>query len=612
MAVRTDDGELVEQALAGRPEAFASLVDRYRGMLCGIAYCYLGNGDDAQDVAQEVFVYAYVHLRELREAGKLGAWLRRIALSRCADRLRRPDHPVVGLDQLPEVAALQRGMSGQQTAAVHEPWDQLATRIVVRNALGRLPEKTRLVVSLCYLGGYSHAEIADRLEVPLNTVRSRLQQAKRQLRAEIMPMVSDVLNESRPDPEFTRRVVAEAIRQAEEAERTHALGEVLRHCDEALEALEKLPPGDEQQRLKMETLQRKGAAARFPRGGAEAIRLWEQSVAIARSLGDPKAEADQWLRIAAHASGRKKAEACYHQALRLYREIDDAAGQGECLFFLGLRRLREHQWGEARGHFEQALPLLDGPGSVRLTCISRVILRLLREIGPAGFPTLLTWNASCDVLAGTAGAVRFVRHSDFRSLPNEGSVPEGIALLRARSLFAHHSPLGRLLDPSVAVGGAWSGPTWSYTAQPLHTVTAVVSSAARADVPAGSFDHCLLIEQVTTEPGRPAEVAAANPSPNHSLCGTRQAWYAPGVGLVQLRAESAASFHGTLQLQEFSLAEKTDAYLPLSVGNTWRYIWDGLPAGCTGQEIYRVAAHKGELRYVESHGYVGGHVAGPQ
>src|SRR5206468_6222366 len=109
-------------------------------------------------------------------------------------------------------------------------------------ALRRLSEKTRLTVTLFYIGGYSHAEIARFLEIPLNTVRSRLQHAKRQLREEMMTMVSDVLNEGKPDPQFTRRVVKAALRRAAEAESAHALGDALGHYEEALTALEGLAP----------------------------------------------------------------------------------------------------------------------------------------------------------------------------------------------------------------------------------------------------------------------------------------------------------------------------------------------------------------------------------
>src|SRR5438874_8629869 len=110
--LQIDESELIRQALAGQTQAFTLLVDRYRDPLCGMAYSYIGSFDDAQDVAQEVLIYAYLHLRDLREAGSFAAWLRRITRSRCSDRLRRRDSAPLSLDQLAE----QSGETGKDGA----------------------------------------------------------------------------------------------------------------------------------------------------------------------------------------------------------------------------------------------------------------------------------------------------------------------------------------------------------------------------------------------------------------------------------------------------------------------------------------------------------------
>jgi tetratricopeptide (TPR) repeat protein len=207
--------------------------------------------------------------------------------------------------------------------------------MVVREALCQLSEKTRLTVTLYYISGRSHAEIARFLEIPLNTVRSRLQHAKRQLREEMMAMAADVLNEGKPGPQFTRRVVKEALRRAAKSEQAHALGEALGHYDDALTALDGLAPTAEHQRLKMEALRKKAAASRFTRGFEEANRLYEQSLAVAEELGDRKSQADKLMLLGTHALEQEKARDCFNRALKIYREIDAAAEQGECLYWLG-------------------------------------------------------------------------------------------------------------------------------------------------------------------------------------------------------------------------------------------------------------------------------------
>lgn len=599
----TEEQELIRQALAGRAQAFAALVDRYRDPLCGMAYSYLGSFEDAQDVTQEVLIYAYLHLRDLRDPGCFPAWLGRITRSRCSDRLRQRGAVPLSLDQLAERSgeAVPSDAGGLQSASLGE--DRLATRMVVREALGRLSEKTRLAVSLFYLGGYSHSEIACFLDVPLNTVRSRLQIAKRQLREEMLAMVTDVLSEGRPDPDFTRRVVAEAMRRAEEAEKAHETGDAFRHYDEALAALEKLEPGEERERLRMEALWRKGGTARFLKGMEQAVQLYDRSAAVAAKLGDRQSHAEQLLRSAGHNRDWGRAERDYHQALRIYRELADAGGEGECLFWLGIHDLHGGEAAAARGYAEQAMPLLERGGERRLAAVCRAIQRLLAEVGDA-LPHLLSRNVSCDVLEQTDEAIRFGRHSDFRGSKAE-LLPPALAVLRSRTLFSHLAPSARLLDPAVPVGGGWSGPSWSYSAQPLQSVVTVLSTSARVLVPAGRFEDCLLIEQVTTEGDRHGDAADANRQADiESLCGSRAAWYAPGVGLVQFRLRNATGAEACAQLTEYSLQEPSASPLPLAIGNCWNYSWTDLPEDSAGQEVYEITARNGNDWYLESYGYL--------
>jgi RNA polymerase sigma-70 factor (ECF subfamily) len=603
----TDDGELVRQALVDRQRAFAALVDRYRDLLCGMAYHYLGSFEDAQDVAQEAFVYAYLHLRELRDPDKFAPWLRRMTMSLCADLLRRRGdritswegggHSTISVPGEPTPAASFR--------APGEELERWATRMVVREALARLSEKTRLTVTLFYMGGYSHAEIAQFLGVPLNTVRSRLQHAKRRLREEMTTMVTDVLHEGRPDPRFSQRVVEEAIRRGDRASSENAMGDALRYYDEALTALETWAPSTKQRRLKMETLRKKGAASRFPRGFEEAVKLYGQSLALAETLGDRKAQAEKLLLVGVHTAEREEAERCYLEALRIYREIGDSAGQGECLFWLGTRNVQGRAVATGKAYYEEALPFLEAGSDVRLAATCRAILRLLTEVGDEAFATLLAWNASCDELKQNGGVIHFGRHTDIRHLPDRREMTQVSTALGARTLFAQIGYLEKFLDPTVAVGDGWSGDTWSYSSQPLQTRVTVRSVSERVTVPAGTFEHCLLTEQVTTESAVPDDAPAENRQANReNLCGTRQAWYAPGVGLVQLLAQATDGTQATLQLTEFSLQDESDDYLPLSIGNTWTYAWAELPREYVSRELYCVTAQESDRWYLESYGYL--------
>lgn len=182
-STQPDDAALVGLVIAGDSEAFTELAGRYHSAVCAVAYGYLGNFDDVQDAVQDAFIIAYKRLSSLQEPGKFGPWLRKITANLCLDILRSQRNHLP-LDEVTERA----GFDDSQA---------LATQSIVWDALTRLSEEKRITTTMFYVDGYSHAEIADFLEVPVNTVRSRLQSAKKQLTEEMITLVKDVLDEGR-------------------------------------------------------------------------------------------------------------------------------------------------------------------------------------------------------------------------------------------------------------------------------------------------------------------------------------------------------------------------------------------------------------------------------
>jgi RNA polymerase sigma-70 factor (ECF subfamily) len=170
------DKALIRQALGGHHAAFARLAERHRDAVTRLALRALnGNRDDAQDVAQEALMYAFQHLPGLRDPSRFGPWLHSATLSLCADfRRRRATR---------SAAAFPAPCSAPDLA--HDPAADMPERLAVRQALANLPDGHRQTVTLFHVGGYSHAEIASLLDIPINTVRSRLQRARRTLLADL-------------------------------------------------------------------------------------------------------------------------------------------------------------------------------------------------------------------------------------------------------------------------------------------------------------------------------------------------------------------------------------------------------------------------------------------
>jgi RNA polymerase sigma-70 factor (ECF subfamily) len=175
------DEELVARSLGGDTEAFGVLVLRYRAVVTGVAYRIAGDAALADDVAQETFIRLWSKLAAFRPEGNLKGWVCRIAANLTIDALRR-QKPTTDISQL----ALAAGGKGPEGAVLSS---ERATQ--VRAALMRLPVDSRTVLVLREYEGLSYQEIADALRVPLGTVKSRLNDARRRLKDELCAYLED-------------------------------------------------------------------------------------------------------------------------------------------------------------------------------------------------------------------------------------------------------------------------------------------------------------------------------------------------------------------------------------------------------------------------------------
>jgi RNA polymerase sigma-70 factor, ECF subfamily len=168
------DEDRLEAALSrsaqGDSLAFAELVREHQGMVFSIAYHYLQDRALAEDLAQEVFLELYQSLGRIQSAAHLTFWLRRVTANRCIDqgrkKLRRREQ---ALEEAPEPA-----MSDP-------PADPLLLERLQQSLAG-LPEKQRMVVILRFQEGLGPAEIAEALDMPVNTVKSTLHRSLEDLR----------------------------------------------------------------------------------------------------------------------------------------------------------------------------------------------------------------------------------------------------------------------------------------------------------------------------------------------------------------------------------------------------------------------------------------------
>jgi RNA polymerase sigma-70 factor (ECF subfamily) len=179
--IRTDE-ELVARASAGDLESFNQLVSRWERPIYALAYRTLGREEDARDVVQEAFLRAYRGLRGFKGQAKFSSWLYRITLNLCRDWIRRERR--TPLIQVPE-GTDPVDLADERIAPSESVEDLVARRELsqaVAQAMAELPEEQRTAILLKEYHGLTFQEIADMLDCPLSTVKTRLYQGLSVLR----------------------------------------------------------------------------------------------------------------------------------------------------------------------------------------------------------------------------------------------------------------------------------------------------------------------------------------------------------------------------------------------------------------------------------------------
>ena len=169
LATDEQDRALVERYLENHRDAAGALVDRYQQRLFNVALRMLGNVPDAEDVTQTVFLNAFHRLRTYDPRYKFFSWIYRMTVNESLNMLKRRK-PTVTLEEDLDILA-----PGAAT-------DRAEAEDRVRTALMGLKPDDRAVVVLRHFVSFSYQEIADVLEIPVQTVKSRLFTARERLR----------------------------------------------------------------------------------------------------------------------------------------------------------------------------------------------------------------------------------------------------------------------------------------------------------------------------------------------------------------------------------------------------------------------------------------------
>ena len=191
MEAATSDEQIVERALTGDAEAFGEIVQRWERRIFALAFGMLGREEDARDATQETFLAAFRNLRAFRGEAKVSSWLHRIAVNQCITRQRRAKvRKESGLEEEEEKHAASFSAPFQYSPAhVVEGRERAAA---VRRAVNSLPLDLRQVIVMKEFEELTFREMADALDIPLSTVKSRLYTALRQLQLRLQKYDSEI------------------------------------------------------------------------------------------------------------------------------------------------------------------------------------------------------------------------------------------------------------------------------------------------------------------------------------------------------------------------------------------------------------------------------------
>ncbi len=173
------DEALVERSVNGDTQAYDELVSRWQRVIYNLVYRMLGKEHEAEEVCQDAFTAAYLNLKNFRREAKFSSWLYRIAINLSTSHLRKRQRAYVeSLDEMhdngttADVEVVRWNLSGQLNLEEQAVEKDRARR--VRRAMEHLPNDYRVIIILKEYHGLTFKEIAEVLNIPTSTVKTRM------------------------------------------------------------------------------------------------------------------------------------------------------------------------------------------------------------------------------------------------------------------------------------------------------------------------------------------------------------------------------------------------------------------------------------------------------
>lgn len=180
---RYTDEELIHRFQQGDEYAYLELVNRYRDRLMNFAYRFLGNEEDAEDIVQDTFVKLYTHKHFYRSIARFSTWIYTITANLAKTELRKRKRRKVSY--LSQMGTEEKDFDLPTEDTTDDYAEGRFTEAQIQDAIQKLPLHFRTAVILRDIQELSYEEISNILDVPLGTVKSRINRARLQLQEEL-------------------------------------------------------------------------------------------------------------------------------------------------------------------------------------------------------------------------------------------------------------------------------------------------------------------------------------------------------------------------------------------------------------------------------------------
>ena len=552
----------------GNESEFEQIVNDNKGIVYSVVLANLKYASEVDDIVQETFIYAYYNFETLREEEKVRAWLCGIARNQSLKANRSRKNTVVTdfSDISPELL---------ETGSPEDTYIEQCDREYLIQGIRMLSPKLRETVIMFYIAGNSVKEIAEILAIPEGTVKFRLNDARKKLKKELVNVMS-IEKKKIEDTELYEIVQANIDKVYDYLYTQHLPRKASELCDETIEMISNLTPDKNDPVHLLYNLYYAKAHSLIGVERVKALDYYKKALEVVENSGDIKWTAQEYKNYAVHLSNAKREKSLvleYHKkALELAKDCGDELIYVENLasFAGDMSEVRNSDRGLPQ--FEEVLSYKDKLIQTELNTINIYLFaygeyKALSAVKEKGHLH--------DVDYVSSASYKFDEHCNIINssffctdyMPSEFST----------YIFRYKPQMHQSFLPDnvlEAEKSEWESNSW-FTYNTVKSTKEIVSMTEQITVLGEKYNDCLHI-RVTDVLNDDETDTSRNAELNRQLNGVTDIWYAPNVGVVRYQMIPIKGEKYSIELSEYKINNKDETgdkkkYLPIALGNTWRY-----------------------------------------